>query len=70
MLLKLVRVFGSVIYSSISAPSSVGVDIEAEQRCDSISQNISYYPYYLKSPNSETLVGLVQKVGTLQYMLC
>lgn len=34
MLLKLVRVFGSVIYSSLSASSSVGVDIEAEQRYD------------------------------------
>ncbi|KAM7487948.1 hypothetical protein LguiB_025432 [Lonicera macranthoides] len=33
MLLKLVRVFGSVIYSSLSA-SSVGVDIEAEQRLE------------------------------------
>ncbi|CAL5430125.1 unnamed protein product [Camellia sinensis] len=32
MLLKLVRVFGSVIYSTLSASSSVGVDIEAEQR--------------------------------------
>ncbi|KAK4484118.1 hypothetical protein RD792_011348 [Penstemon davidsonii] len=35
MLLKLVRVFGSVIYSSLSASSSVGVDIEAEQRLGS-----------------------------------
>ncbi|KAL2545679.1 Katanin p80 WD40 repeat-containing subunit B1-like protein [Forsythia ovata] len=34
MLIKLVRVFGSVIYSSLSAPSSVGVDIEAEQRLE------------------------------------
>lgn len=34
MLLKLVKVFGSVIYSSISAPASVGVDIEAEQRME------------------------------------
>lgn len=34
MLLKLVRVFGSVIYSSLSAPTSVGVDIEAEQRLE------------------------------------
>ncbi|XP_051145043.1 katanin p80 WD40 repeat-containing subunit B1 homolog KTN80.4-like isoform X2 [Andrographis paniculata] len=34
MLLKLVRVFGSVIYSSVSAPASVGVDIEAEQRLE------------------------------------
>ncbi|XP_057478052.1 katanin p80 WD40 repeat-containing subunit B1 homolog KTN80.3-like isoform X1 [Actinidia eriantha] len=34
MLLKLVRVFGSVIYSTISASSSVGVDIEAEQRLE------------------------------------
>uniref|UniRef100_A0A5B6ZMG8 Katanin p80 WD40 repeat-containing subunit B1 homolog n=1 Tax=Davidia involucrata TaxID=16924 RepID=A0A5B6ZMG8_DAVIN len=34
MLLKLVRVFGSVIYSSLSASSSVGVDIEAEQRLE------------------------------------
>ncbi|XVF67074.1 hypothetical protein PTKIN_Ptkin10aG0091600 [Pterospermum kingtungense] len=32
MLLKLVRVFGSIIYSTISASTSVGVDIEAEQR--------------------------------------
>lgn len=34
MLPKLVRVFGSVIYSSLSALSSVGVDIEAEQRLE------------------------------------
>ncbi|CAK9159882.1 unnamed protein product [Ilex paraguariensis] len=34
MLLKLVRVFGSVIYSSVTAPSSVGVDIEAEERLE------------------------------------
>ena len=34
MLAKLVRVFGSVIYSAVSSvSSSVGVDIEAEQRC-------------------------------------
>lgn len=32
MLIKLVRVFGSVIHSTISASSSVGVDVEAEQR--------------------------------------
>ncbi|XVE93004.1 hypothetical protein REPUB_Repub01dG0152500 [Reevesia pubescens] len=32
MLLKLVRVFGSMIYSTISASTPVGVDIEAEQR--------------------------------------
>ncbi|XP_062159219.1 katanin p80 WD40 repeat-containing subunit B1 homolog KTN80.4 isoform X2 [Alnus glutinosa] len=34
MLLKLVRIFGSVIYSTISASTSVGVDIEAEQRLE------------------------------------
>ncbi|KAL1556481.1 katanin p80 WD40 repeat-containing subunit B1 KTN80.4-like [Salvia divinorum] len=34
MLIKLVRVFGSVIYSSLSAHISVGVDIEAEQRLE------------------------------------
>ncbi|CAN4105469.1 unnamed protein product [Withania somnifera] len=34
MLLKLVKVFGSMIYSSMSAPASVGVDIEAEQRME------------------------------------
>ncbi|VFQ69587.1 unnamed protein product [Cuscuta campestris] len=34
MLLKLVKVFGSMIYSSMSAPASVGVDIEAEQRLE------------------------------------
>lgn len=32
MLLKLVRMFGSMIYSTLSASASVGVDIEAEQR--------------------------------------
>ncbi|KAJ8430775.1 hypothetical protein Cgig2_027853 [Carnegiea gigantea] len=34
MLIKLVRVFGSVIYSTLSASSSVGVDVEAEQRLE------------------------------------
>ncbi|XP_073131259.1 uncharacterized protein [Henckelia pumila] len=34
MILKLVRVFGSVIYSSLSAQSPIGVDIEAEQRLE------------------------------------
>ncbi|CAI9785536.1 unnamed protein product [Fraxinus pennsylvanica] len=34
MLIKLVRVFGLMIYSSLSAQSSVGVDIEAEQRLE------------------------------------
>ncbi|XP_047341054.1 katanin p80 WD40 repeat-containing subunit B1 homolog KTN80.4 [Impatiens glandulifera] len=34
MLLKMVRVFGSIIYSAVSASSPVGVDIEAEQRLE------------------------------------
>lgn len=34
MLLKLVRIFGSMIYSAVSSSSSVGVDIEAEQRLE------------------------------------
>lgn len=34
MLLKLIKIFGSMIYSTISASSSVGVDIEAEQRLE------------------------------------
>ncbi|KAM7271866.1 hypothetical protein ACFE04_031080 [Oxalis oulophora] len=34
MLLKLVRTFGSMIYSALSARASVGVDIEAEQRLE------------------------------------
>lgn len=34
MLLKLVKVFGSVIYTSLSTPTSVGVDIEAEKRME------------------------------------
>ncbi|KAJ4709976.1 Katanin p80 WD40 repeat-containing subunit B1-like [Melia azedarach] len=34
MLLKLVRTFGSTIYSAVSATTSVGVDIEAEQRIE------------------------------------
>ncbi|WZZ01020.1 hypothetical protein YC2023_073348 [Brassica napus] len=38
MLLKLVRMYGSPIYSSLSAPASVGVDIEAEQRIERYSR--------------------------------
>ncbi|XP_010521774.1 PREDICTED: katanin p80 WD40 repeat-containing subunit B1 homolog [Tarenaya hassleriana] len=38
LLLKLVRMYGSLIYSSLSAPSSVGVDIEAEQRMERCSR--------------------------------
>ncbi|CAL0318507.1 unnamed protein product [Lupinus luteus] len=34
MLLKLVKIFGSVIYSTLSASAPVGVDIEAEQRLE------------------------------------
>nr|XP_016514074.1 PREDICTED: katanin p80 WD40 repeat-containing subunit B1 homolog isoform X2 [Nicotiana tabacum] len=34
MLLKLVRVFGPLIYTSLSTPTSVGVDIEAEKRME------------------------------------
>ncbi|XP_027358048.1 katanin p80 WD40 repeat-containing subunit B1 homolog isoform X2 [Abrus precatorius] len=34
MLLKLVRIFGSVIYSTLSATQPVGVDIEAEKRLE------------------------------------
>ncbi|MCD7457341.1 hypothetical protein HAX54_034891 [Datura stramonium] len=34
MLLKLVKVFGSLIYTSLSTPTSVGVDIEAEKRME------------------------------------
>ncbi|XP_009141539.1 katanin p80 WD40 repeat-containing subunit B1 homolog [Brassica rapa] len=34
LLLKLVRMYGSPIYSTLSAPASVGVDIQAKQsRC-------------------------------------
>ncbi|XP_006394609.2 katanin p80 WD40 repeat-containing subunit B1 homolog isoform X2 [Eutrema salsugineum] len=38
LLLKLVRMYGSPIYSSLSAPASVGVDIEAEQRIERYSR--------------------------------
>ncbi|XP_010546257.1 PREDICTED: katanin p80 WD40 repeat-containing subunit B1 homolog [Tarenaya hassleriana] len=38
LLLKLVRMYGSLIYSSLSAPSSVGVDIEAEERIERCSR--------------------------------
>ncbi|KAL2335782.1 hypothetical protein Fmac_016995 [Flemingia macrophylla] len=34
MLLKLVRIFGSVIYSTLTATQPVGVDIEAEKRLE------------------------------------
>ncbi|KAK4766160.1 hypothetical protein SAY87_007802 [Trapa incisa] len=37
ILLKLVRVFGSMIYSAVSAQTPVGVDIEAEQRLERYS---------------------------------
>lgn len=35
MLLKLVKIFGPVIHSTLSAGPSVGVDVQAEQRCAS-----------------------------------
>uniref|UniRef100_A0A1J3CIH9 Katanin p80 WD40 repeat-containing subunit B1 homolog n=2 Tax=Noccaea caerulescens TaxID=107243 RepID=A0A1J3CIH9_NOCCA len=38
LLLKLVRMYGLQIYSSLSAPSAVGVDIEAEQRMERYSR--------------------------------
>ncbi|XP_023636299.1 katanin p80 WD40 repeat-containing subunit B1 homolog isoform X1 [Capsella rubella] len=38
LLLKLVRLYGSPIYSSLSAPASVGVDIEAERRIERYSR--------------------------------
>ncbi|CAN4080939.1 unnamed protein product [Withania somnifera] len=34
MLLKLVKLFGSLIYTSLSTPTSVGVDLEAEKRME------------------------------------
>ncbi|KAG2685302.1 hypothetical protein I3760_10G119300 [Carya illinoinensis] len=38
MLLKLVAVFGSVIYSTVSASPTVGVDLQAEQRLSCCNQ--------------------------------
>ncbi|KAF5176018.1 Katanin p80 wd40 repeat-containing subunit b1-like protein [Thalictrum thalictroides] len=38
MLLKLVKIFGSVIHSTLSASTSVGVDIQAEQRFERCNQ--------------------------------
>lgn len=32
MLLKLVAIFGSVVFATVSAPPTVGVDLHAEQR--------------------------------------
>lgn len=46
MLLKLVRIFGSVIYSTISASTSVGVDIEAEQRCVWLHLQFSIFLFF------------------------
>ncbi|CAI0415350.1 unnamed protein product [Linum tenue] len=34
LLVKLVRTFGTVIYSTISASTTIGVDIEAERRME------------------------------------
>lgn len=49
MLLKLVRVFGSVIYSTLSASSSVGVDIEAEQRYALLYHDIHFSLQFIYS---------------------
>lgn len=75
MLLKLVRVFGYVIYSSLSAPSSVGIDIEAEQRFG------SFFPWIwllaiILTVSWNNLIGgsaidfCCLKAGALQYLLC
>ena len=34
MLLKVVRVFGSTIYSTVSSSTTIGVDLHAEERFD------------------------------------
>ncbi|KAI4384317.1 hypothetical protein MLD38_002488 [Melastoma candidum] len=38
ILLKLIRVYGSMIYSAVSASAPVGVDLEAEQRMERYNQ--------------------------------
>lgn len=60
MLLKLVRVFGSLIYSSLSAPSSVGVDIEAEKRLERC--NLCYIEL---EKVKESLPALSRKGGSI-----
>jgi hypothetical protein len=69
MLLKLVRTFGSMIYSTLSASTSVGVDIEAEQRCAPfVMFAIVFSLHTTKIALRRCLCG--SQVGTLQYLLC
>ncbi|KAF9587195.1 hypothetical protein IFM89_039584 [Coptis chinensis] len=52
MLLKLVKIFGSVIHSTLSASTSVGVDIQAEQRherCNQCFIELTKVKHYLPS---------------------
>ncbi|KAL1356329.1 hypothetical protein HN51_008336 [Arachis hypogaea] len=52
MLLKLVRTFGSMIYSAVSAAPSVGVDIEAEkrlERCNACFVELEKVKHFLPS---------------------
>ena len=67
LLLKLVRIFGSMIYSAVSASSSVGVDIEAEQRCvNSISPIYTLFSLL----RLLTTFKWVSQIGAVQRMLC
>lgn len=67
MLLKLVRIFGSMIYSAISASSSVGVDIEAEQR-SGVLKSSTFSKFSNLKLHAKT--QWLPQVGTLQLLLC
>ena len=60
-------IFGSMIYSAVSASSSVGVDIEAEQRCvNSISPIYTLFSLL----RLLTTFKWVSQIGAVQRMLC
>ncbi|KAG5382008.1 hypothetical protein IGI04_033478 [Brassica rapa subsp. trilocularis] len=80
LLLKLVRMYGSPIYSTLSAPASVGVDIQAKQRESqsmpslSIKADVSKQAHWVVSTieadvaehNGQTIGALVVKVWAVR----
>lgn len=64
MLLKLVKIFGPVIHSTLSAGPMVGVDIQAEQRCVWFSLHLHNHYYYWQTvinPCNSSRVSRLEK---------
>ncbi|KAG9145548.1 hypothetical protein Leryth_025528 [Lithospermum erythrorhizon] len=60
MLLKLVAVFGSVVYATVSAPRTIGVDLHAEERLECCKECFAHLQNIQK-----ILPALIRRGGVL-----